>query len=181
MRLVRDLLDFTQARLGQGIPIVPRPLDLHPLVHEALEEARNSFPERELHFSPAGDGRGAWDRDRLLQVVHNLVTNALKYSPEGTPVRVATRGEESAVELEVHNQGEPIPPELMPELFQPLRRGGHEVERKTGSIGLGLFIVDQIVRAHRGEVHVRSSAAEGTTFTVRLPRMATGPGRNGTP
>ncbi len=75
------------------------------------------------------------------------------------------------VVLEVHNFGEPIDPERLPNLFKPLSRGSAKVDLQTRSIGLGLFIVDSIVRAHGGSVEGRSTEEEGTTFTVRLPRQ----------
>jgi signal transduction histidine kinase len=170
VRLVRDLLDFTRARLGEGIPVTRTRLDFHEVVDRSVEEVRSAFPGREVPFHAEGSGHGEWDGDRIAQVVHNLATNALKYSPEGTPVRVASRAVDGEVRLEVHNAGEPIAPELLPNLFKPLQRGVQEDSQKSGSIGLGLFIVDQIVRAHGGHVSVSSSAPEGTTFTVRLPR-----------
>jgi sigma-B regulation protein RsbU (phosphoserine phosphatase) len=74
--------------------------------------------------------------------------------------------------LEVHNTGEPIPPSLMPTLFEPFRRGPQSEQMVKMSLGLGLYIVQEIVRAHGGTADVRSSADEGTTFRVRLPRRA---------
>lgn len=171
-RLVRDLLDFTQARLGQGIPIQRKDADLHEVLERAVEEVRGAFPEREVAFTTEGEGAGSWDADRLSQVLHNLATNALKYSPRGTVVRISSRGTGGEVVLEVHNSGEPIPASLLPAIFKPLQRGAQVPERKAGSIGLGLFIVEQIVRAHGGSVSVRSTAEEGTVFQVRLPRNA---------
>ena len=120
----------------------------------------------------SGEGGGEWDGDRLAQVVTNLVTNALAYSPAGTPVRVETRGEDGTVLLRVHNTGKPIPPELLPRLFEPMTRGRAGGDAASRSIGLGLFIVANIVHAHGGTIEVRSEASEGTTFTVRLPRHA---------
>jgi signal transduction histidine kinase len=102
----------------------------------------------------------------------NLLANALHYSPPGTPVRVTSRGEEGAVVLTVHNVGTPIPPEVLPRLFHPMQRGVEQVS-EARSVGLGLYIVDQVVRAHGGTIQVASTAEAGTTFTVRLPR--TGP------
>ena len=175
LRLVRDLLDFTQARLGSGIPITRQPLDLQASMQQVVDELRAAFPGREIVLRGEGDASGNWDGDRLAQVAHNLVTNALKYGRKDAPVVVSVRGaNEGEVLLEVHNEGDPIPPALVPELFKPLSRGSDEAERKSGSIGLGLFIVDQLVRAHEGTIAVQSTESDGTTFTVRLPRAAPG-------
>ncbi|WP_224245752.1 sensor histidine kinase [Hyalangium gracile] len=168
-RMTRDLLDFTQARFGRGIPIERKALDFHATVRQALEEVQAAHPERVIDFHCQGEGEGAWDGDRLTQVVTNLVSNALAYSPQGTPVRVETRGAEHEVLLRVHNQGPPIAPELLPQLFEPMRRGSEQANAGR-SIGLGLFIVDSIVRAHGGRIEVRSLEGEGTAFTVHLPR-----------
>ncbi|WNG29848.1 PAS domain-containing protein [Cystobacter fuscus] len=169
-RMIRDLLDFTRARLGGGIPLQLGPCDFHALTQQVVEEVRLAHPEREVLHTWGGAGAGEWDGDRLAQVITNLVNNALAYSPPGTPVRVETRGEDGTVLLHVHNAGEPIPPELLPRLFEPLTRGKEKVGTASRSIGLGLYIVNHIVSAHGGRVEVRSSAGEGTTFTVRLPR-----------
>ncbi|QSQ20932.1 PAS domain-containing protein [Pyxidicoccus parkwayensis] len=168
-RLIRDLLDFTQARLGGGLPMRPGPMDFHAFTRQVLDEIQVSHPERELRVEQQGDGTGAWDADRLAQLVGNLLGNALAYSPEGSPVRVTTLGEAREVVLVVHNTGTPIPAELLPRLFQPMQRGSSGGTRNR-SVGLGLYIVDQIVRAHGGSITVASKPDEGTTFTVRLPR-----------
>jgi len=105
-------------------------------------------------------------------VVQNLVTNALKYSPRGTAVRVQTGGERDWVTLRVHNEGAPIAPEALGRLFEPMQRATAEVDRAGRSVGLGLYIVKHLVEAHRGAVSVESSAEAGTTFGVRLPRRA---------
>jgi phosphoserine phosphatase RsbU/P len=172
-RMIRDLLDYTQARMGGGIPIRPEPLDLHELTEQVVEEARAAFPERSLQLSHAGDGRGRWDADRVAQVLSNVVTNALKYSPAGTPVRVESRGEGGGMLVRVQNAGAPIAPELLPRIFEPLQRGGGHLGFSDRSIGLGLYIVRELVLAHGGQVHVESTQEEGTTFTVQLPREAT--------
>ena len=102
-RMVRDLLDFTRARLGGGIPVTRGPADLHAIVGAVLDEVRAQAADRELLHLHEGDGRADLDPDRVAQVAHNLVTNALKYSPPDTIVTVRTRGEEDHVSLEVHN------------------------------------------------------------------------------
>ncbi|MDY7226111.1 sensor histidine kinase [Hyalangium rubrum] len=168
-RLIDTTLDFTQARLGGGLRVVRKPLDLHELTRQVLSEVQLAFPERRLELAQEADGLGEWDSDRVAQVLGNLVTNAMKYSPPDTLVTVRTRGEGQSFILEVHNVGEPISPELLPRLFQPMKRGVEEGSPER-SLGLGLFIVDHIVRAHGGTIEVRSDPERGTTFTVRLPR-----------
>jgi signal transduction histidine kinase len=172
IRMVGDLLDFTQARLGGGLPIHPAPLDLHDLARQVVEELQLSHPERALRVEARGDAHGTWDSDRLAQVLGNLLGNALHYSPTEASVQVRTRGEEDAVLLEVHNTGAPIPAELLPRIFQPMQRGHGDNGRTRRSVGLGLYIVRHIVEAHGGTVSVESTAEAGTTFTVRLPRHA---------
>ncbi len=169
-RMIRDLLDFTQARLGGGISLERRPTDLRQLVQQVLDEVEVTCPDRHIEVRQEGDAWGEWDSDRMAQVVTNLVSNALKYSPGETPVRVEVRGEDEAVVLSVHNQGDPIPADLLPRLFEPLRRGTLQMDRTTRSIGLGLYIVKHLVEAHGGTVSARSTEGRGTTFTVRLPR-----------
>ncbi|UQA56434.1 sensor histidine kinase [Polyangium aurulentum] len=168
-RLIRDLLDFTQARTGSGIPIARREADIHLVCKHAVDEVAFNNPGREIVHRAEGEGRGAWDPDRISQVVDNLTRNAVSYSPPGSVVTVRSRDDGARVLVEVHNQGTPIPEDVLPTLFEPFKRG----ERKQDpdrSIGLGLFIVREIVSAHGGEVTVRSTAAEGTTFSLDLPR-----------
>ncbi|RKH13818.1 PAS domain S-box protein [Corallococcus sp. CA047B] len=180
-RMIRDLLDFTQSRLGGGIRIQRRPSDLHAVLHGVLEEIEATHPDREIHKRTTGDGHGEWDPDRLGQMAQNLVTNALKYSPRDTPVDITTWADDDSVTLSVHNQGTPIPPERLGRLFQPLQRASSDGDNSGRSIGLGLYIVKQLVEAHGGTVGVESTADAGTTFTVRLPRHAPGvpPGKVG--
>jgi signal transduction histidine kinase len=110
----------------------------------------------------------------LQQLLRNLVTNAIKYGAPDTPVRVALRGEEADILLEVTNSGPPLTPSALSEIFDPLKRGVARVDRDDrDSLGLGLFIVREIARAHGGEAEVRSDGGE-TTFAVHLPRHKRG-------
>jgi signal transduction histidine kinase len=136
---------------------------------EIVEELKASFRSAEFVFEHSGFTEGNWDRDRLAQVIANLVGNAATYGG-AAPIVVQIAGGESEVTLHVHNQGEPIPLELVPDLFQPLKRGN--TDRGVGNVGLGLFIVNEIVRAHGGTIAVRSASDHGTTFSVSLPAVA---------
>jgi sigma-B regulation protein RsbU (phosphoserine phosphatase) len=167
-RMISDLLDFTRARAGGGLPLSRSDMDLHEVARHTVGEVQMSAPNRTLWCEASGDGKGHWDPDRLAQVVTNLVTNALAYSPAGTPVTVRTVGDPRNMVLEVHNLGPAIPADIVPTLFEPFRRGkgGGGNHR---SIGLGLYIVKQIAVAHGGAVEVESQPDAGTTFRIRLP------------
>ncbi|MBM7113424.1 PAS domain S-box protein [Archangium primigenium] len=167
-RLIRDLLDFTQARVG-GIPIQPAALDFHEHVRRVVDEVRLAWPGRVIHVTTEGEGQGAWDEGRLAQVITNLVGNALQHSPTASAVTVSVQGSPGGVRLDVHNEGPPILAEALPTLFEPYRRGTGTGER-GGSLGLGLFITRQIIHGHGGSISVNSQPGDGTTFVVRLPR-----------
>ena len=175
-RMITDILDFARSRLGEGIPVARQQMDLAEVCQTTLEELQVSAPRRALLFDASGDTRGYWDPDRVAQVLGNLVANALQHGQEDMPVRVSVRGEPSEVVLDVHNVGEPIAPELMPRLFDPFKSAPSmapqpDMARRKRSLGLGLYIVSQIVGVHGGHVEVRSNREEGTRFTVRWPRQ----------
>ena len=171
-RLTRLLLDFTRTRLVGGVAIEPRPMDLKDLATKVAHEFGVAFPQRVVAVDPKGNTQGMWDPDRLAQVASNLVENALKYSPPETPVLLAVRGVRDKVVMEVRNAGRPIPDNLLPHIFEPFRRGPQTTRTLKMSYGLGLYIVREIVQAHGGTIEVNSSAGEGTTFTVTLPRRS---------
>jgi PAS domain S-box-containing protein len=170
--IIRALVDFTLLQVGSGIPLLRQPSDLVPVVRAVAEEAEAAHPGRSVRVDSDGSLVGEWDPDRIGQVVANLVGNALQYSPEGTPVVVACGERDGEVTLEVSNEGDPVPPELLPGLFEPFRRGTDERTVRRKGLGLGLFIARQIVQAHGGRIEVRSAPGTPTTFAVRLPRAA---------
>lgn len=108
-RMICDILDFTQSRRG-GIAITRRKIDLREVVGRTLDEM--DLAGRQVTFVPRGDTRGEWDADRIAQVVTNLLTNAVRYSPAGSEITVALHGRADEVVLTVHNLGTPIPPAL---------------------------------------------------------------------
>ncbi|MDM0056686.1 PAS domain-containing sensor histidine kinase [Variovorax fucosicus] len=165
-RLVSDLLDFTVARVGKGIAINPRQVDLHEVVAQSVAELALSFPDRTLRHETRGDGRCSVDPDRLAQLVGNLVANAAAYGDASRDVMVTTTVLDERIEISVHNWGPAIPPELMASLFQPMVRGAAAATGR--SVGLGLFIIMEIAKAHGGTVEVDSSDQRGTTFTAAI-------------
>ena len=169
-RMVRDLLDFTQARLGGGLKIDPHPMDIHQVVRAVVEEVALVYASRAVEVQQEGEGEGRWDADRIAQAIQNLLTNALKYSPEGSRVDVVTRAETEEVILSVSNQGTPIPAGKLASIFEPMQRATEEIDKVGRSVGLGLYIVERIVDAHGGRIDVVSTREDGTRFTVRLPR-----------
>jgi sigma-B regulation protein RsbU (phosphoserine phosphatase) len=168
-RLIDDLLDFTQARVGAGIRAIPRELDIQHLVADCVDELRLVWPGRVVEHVHRGSTIGVADGDRLTQAITNLVNNALTYGTADRPVTVTSAVDPRGVVLTVHNFGTPIPDSLRPHIFEPLRRGEDQVKLGSRSVGLGLYIVQQIARAHGGTVDVRSLIDEGTTFTLVLP------------
>lgn len=168
--IVRALADYTRVQVGRALPLAIRRVHLRAVCREVIDEIQAARPGRLVSCRASGNQAGEWDADRIGQVVANLVGNALDFSPPESPVAVVCRGEPEEVVLEVHNRGDPIPPEFRPHLFEPFRRGPG-ADSKSG-LGLGLFIARQNVLAHGGSIEVDSSAAEGTAFRVRLPRRA---------
>jgi PAS domain S-box-containing protein len=168
--IITQLLDFTRTRLGGGIPVDPKPIDLAEICTEVIDEMESAHPDRTLLFAADGDSRGVWDRVRIAQVVSNLITNAIKYGKRDAAIAVEVGGEDDRVTLSVHNEGPPIAAEFLPTIFEPFRRQHNAAARGEG-LGLGLYICREMVRAHGGEISVQSDGT-GTTFTVGLPRSA---------
>jgi signal transduction histidine kinase len=169
--MVNDLLDFSRGRLGRPMPLTRGSADLGSLVREIVAEVQSANPRSAVFFNSTGDLTGSWDVERIKQAVANLLLNAIQYGTAST-VTVKAEGSENAVSLEVHNEGLPITPALLPTIFDPLVRGYDSGQNDAG-LGLGLFIVSEIVSAHGGTINVTSSEAAGTSFVVHLPRRST--------
>jgi signal transduction histidine kinase len=170
-RMVDQLLDLTRARLAGGIPVQPRPnTDLAGVAEDVVAELRSANPSAELRLDARGPVLGAWDPDRLAQLVSNLVGNAIVHGVG--PVSVRVRGDDDLAIMQVQNAnvGSPIPDVLLPQLFHPFHGATDQTPRSSRrGLGLGLFIVERIVAAHGGTIHARSTDADGTTFTIELP------------
>ena len=169
--MIENMLDLARARLAGGIALRPAPADLAAIVDRVLQEQQTAAPEARIVVSRrSGALNGEWDAERLAQVVANLVGNALQHGQPGGAVELELDGgDPRELRLVVANEGR-IAPELLPSLFDPFR-GGERTRARHEGLGLGLYIVQQIVQAHRGRIEVQA-ADEGnrTVFTVTLPR-----------
>jgi signal transduction histidine kinase len=164
-RLIEQTMLLAQSMV-EGVPLERRKTDLRKVLGTVINEASLRHAERAIELSGPPALLGDWDPDRLVQVADNLVGNALKYGDGTVTIILAEEGEHAV--FEVHNRGTPIPVEAVPTLFDPFRRA----DRRQGGVGLGLYIVDQIVLAHGGTIEVSSNAETGTRFRVRLPRKS---------
>lgn len=173
-RLITDLLEYTRTRLGAGIPIDRSVCDLGPVCEASLEDIRAGNPEQQFVQRMSGDLILQADAARMRQALSNLLSNAVQHGNRRSPVSLTADGEVDAIVVKVCNSGDPIPSGALQAIFEPLIQAPNassEVhERSRTSLGLGLFIVREIVLAHGGSITVESSVAAGTVFTIRLPR-----------
>jgi signal transduction histidine kinase len=165
-RLVGAVLDFARGHLGDGIPSNPQNGDMEEICASAVADAEAAYPERSITLDASGDLRGAFDRDRALQALGNLIRNAVHYGEDPICVRAWQAERNDAVFTSVSNRGAPISDETKARLFDPF---AHASRSHRGGLGLGLYIVSQIVAAHGGTCEVTSNRDE-TTFTLRWPR-----------
>ena len=170
-QLVSDLIDAFRVRLGKGMPISTAAMDIGTAVEQAAKEARAAHPGRKILVKTTGDLLGEWDLSRVEQVLSNLIGNAVQHGANNSSIDVSATAAETEVVLSVHNEGA-IPADTVASLFEPLTRGKDEKQdqSKSTSLGLGLFIAKEIVKAHGGELSVTSNEGEGTIFTAHLPR-----------
>lgn len=167
-RMIDDMLDLTRSRLGGGIALRLQQIEIGQLVQRVIQEHQVSFPQASFEIRQEGDLSGHWDADRLAQVTSNLLGNAYEHGEKRDPIEVALNGTHlDVVTLSVTNTGV-IPEEVLPHLFDPFRGGQRHLGRSDG-LGLGLYIVQQIVLAHQGHVDVRTDHGR-TTFRVEIPR-----------
>jgi signal transduction histidine kinase len=166
LRLSQDLMDA--ARIGAGrFAVRPVETDLVPVIREVLDLKRQTTNVHELMLEAPGRLEGRWDRERLGQLVANLVANAISYSPAGGRVLVSVAQVGDEVVVAVSDQGPGIAPERVGQLFLPFTR--LDEDRSADGSGLGLYIVKAIAEAHGGRVWVDSAPGRGSTFSVALP------------
>jgi signal transduction histidine kinase len=169
-RMIQDMLDLARARLAGGIPVACTAVDLGALVRRTVDEHRAAFPDRRVEIASNGDLAGTWDADRLSQLASNLIGNALVHGRAADPVEVCLDGSRPDGVTVVISNGGAIDPTTVPRIFEPFRRGDGAGGR--GGLGLGLYISQQIARAHGGRIQVDPPRDDRTVFRVDLPRFA---------
>jgi signal transduction histidine kinase len=173
-QLVNDLIDYTRTNLGSNLPIIPKPANMERLCTEAIAEQELAHPECAFRLLASGNSDGIWDDNRVAQVFSNLLGNAVQYGAPGEPIVVRVQPIETDILFSVANRGSTIPDTQLGRIFEPLVRLASEGEAQMAgnSLGIGLYIAKEIVRAHGGDISVLSTHEEGTIFSVRLPRCA---------
>jgi signal transduction histidine kinase len=170
---IEELLDVAALQAGRGISLALGSFDLSCLVQQVIDECQQISDDHEVvldvpreHFELIGD------EVRLQRVIVNLVTNAIKYSPQGGEVHVTIEWHERngipGVAVAVHDQGIGIPADELPTIFEPFTRGSN-ITQELGGTGLGLASVRQIVEQHGGHITAQSQEGQGSTFTIWLP------------
>ncbi|MFL9876964.1 hybrid sensor histidine kinase/response regulator [Herbaspirillum rhizosphaerae] len=167
-RLIDDMLDLARARLAGGIALVRNATRFDEVVQRVVQEYQAGSPHCRIDVHAEGDAAGEWDADRLAQVIANLIGNAARHGDAIEPVRVRIDGTQADVVVFTVGNAGAIPAEILPDIFNPFR-GGRRREGHGEGLGLGLYIVEQIVTAHRGGITVQSADTH-TLFTVTLPR-----------
>lgn len=171
--LVNDLLDFTRTRLGAGLPIEATACDLRAVCDDAVDAARTSYPASRFVLNADQPIAVLGDVPRLHQALSNLLGNAVQHGDRREPVVITATADATGARLTIQNAGRPISADALKVVFEPLVQaesaGAEPHERSKTSMGLGLFIVREIVRGHGGSIEVESSQAGGTVFAIRLP------------
>jgi signal transduction histidine kinase/ActR/RegA family two-component response regulator len=172
--LIEDILDFARIIAGK-LRLEVQPVDPAVVVEAAVDVVRPAALAKDVRLQVVldpGAGPVSGDAGRLQQVVWNLLTNAVKFTPKGGRVQVRVERINSHIEITISDTGEGITEDFLPYVFDRFRQADNSISRRHGGLGLGLAIVRQLVEMHGGSVNVYSDGlAKGSTFTVKLPRM----------
>lgn len=175
LRLIEDLIDTSRITMGK-MRLEVQPVELAEVILAALDTVRPAAAAKNILLLPDFDkdaGQISGDSDRLQQVVWNLLTNAVKFTPSGGTVFVGLRRESSNVALTVRDTGQGIEPKFLPFVFDRFRQADASTSRRFGGLGLGLALVRHLIEMHGGTVTAESTGEnQGTTFTARFPLRA---------
>jgi signal transduction histidine kinase len=167
--MIAELSDIGRLHMGRDLALQRRPVDLVALVREQISASKKINRKHRIEFATGEPTlQGTWDRSRLMRVVSNLISNAVKFSPKGGAVKLSISREENEAVLSVSDEGVGIPLSELEHVFDPYFRASNVAGSIEGT-GIGLASVKKIVEQHGGSVAVKSVEGRGTTVTVRLP------------
>ncbi|MFL6660315.1 MAG: ATP-binding protein [Massilia sp.] len=172
-RLITDLIDFTRTQLGRDLPISAKDGDLVTVCRQIVSELRTVHGQRQITLKEPHQLLALFDEDRIAQMLSNLIGNALQYGSADAPIVVTLAGTSDMATISVNNRGPTIAADKLATIFDPLVRlasADQERAEENTSLGIGLFIARQIAHAHGGQISVTSSDADGTSFTLTMPR-----------
>jgi signal transduction histidine kinase len=170
--MITDLIELTRVRLGEGIVVSRTAIDIQDVCNGVANEMKAIYPDRTFEVIVDANLKGQWDGPRLIQVLSNLVGNAIQHGGRDTPITIKACRRDGCMELSVHNDGPLIPSHLIPTLFDRFVQGkaGKQPENEVPTnLGLGLYIAKEIVVAHGGTILALSTPEEGTNFIAKLP------------
>jgi two-component system sensor histidine kinase/response regulator len=169
-RMIGDILDLSRARLGGGIPIGLHHSDARPLIEQLVRDRSAVHSNTPIVLRIEGQLQVRWDLDRITQLLSNLLNNAIHHGRGSRPVEIHVEAQaEQEIFITICNAGA-IQADVLPHVFEPFRRASHA--SNSDGLGLGLYIVWEIARAHGGSVNAEATADDQTIMRVRLPRLA---------
>jgi len=169
-KMISDILDISRIQAGEGVTQEFKECNLDEII-KAIAKEFNVVKKGKILVQSSGDCIGYWYADGLRRVIENLITNAIKYGLENSPINISLSQDIHSATIIVHNEGKTIPEEEIKILFQQFKRS-ESTQGKVGW-GLGLTIVQSMVEAHEGTVKVESNAENGTSFMIHLPKTLT--------
>jgi signal transduction histidine kinase len=174
VRLLNDLLDLARSDAGR-LTIRPEPTGAANLIEDAVRTMRAQLDARQQELSLEIEADLPWieaDRDRIRQVLVNLLTNANEYCPEGAGIEVKAHRTDAEVEIDVIDNGPGIPEQQLEHIFERFTRGDAGETQRVGGTGLGLAISKSLIELHGGTLAAESTQGSGSTFRIRLPVIA---------
>ena len=170
--LITDLMEYTGSHLGKKLSTIKEPANMANICNDIIDEHQIAHPTRQIIKEINGSFDGQWDKQRIGQVISNLLGNAIDYGDKVTPIKVNLDSSMEGITIRINNQGKPIPESTIMHIFEPLTRhqesGSGNCPQKS-NLGLGLYIANEIINAHDGSIRVTSNEKDGTTFEVKVP------------
>lgn len=172
-RITQDIIELSRLQASDALSKADL-VDIRTVVAVAIDQNRVAADSHRIHLISGGakDARVYGDESLLAVALHNLIANAIQYSPEGSRVGIGIRNSDGVVEIAVTDQGQGIPEDELDRVFERFFRSDPARSRNTGGSGLGLSIVKHVVQNHGGDIRVWSQPGKGSTFTIRLPEVS---------